>query len=88
MAWVAISSGVTGRWGDIEGVWIDPVMAQVMMVFDFLRKMASLAAWRPKLAALHRPVTRKFAQGAHASLPQVPETNVKPLHPYGPFECL
>jgi hypothetical protein len=27
----AISSGVTGKWGDIEGVWIDPVMAHVMM---------------------------------------------------------
>src|SRR4051812_25813623 len=25
----AISWGVTGRWGDIEGVWIAPVMAQV-----------------------------------------------------------
>lgn len=27
----AISSGVTGRWGDIDGVWIDPVIAQEMM---------------------------------------------------------
>ena len=27
----AISSGVTGRCGDIEGVWIAPVTAQVMM---------------------------------------------------------
>ncbi len=26
-----ISSGVTGKCGDIEGVWIAPVMAQVMM---------------------------------------------------------
>jgi hypothetical protein len=24
---------VTGRWGDIEGVWIAPVIAQVMMTF-------------------------------------------------------
>src|SRR3990172_5210242 len=29
----AISSGVTGRWGDIVGVWIAPVTAQVMMTF-------------------------------------------------------
>jgi hypothetical protein len=28
----AISSGVTGRCGDIDGVWIEPVAAQVMMV--------------------------------------------------------
>src|SRR3954451_510860 len=28
-----ISSGVTGRCGDIDGVWIAPVTAQVMMTF-------------------------------------------------------
>src|SRR6266478_8255658 len=27
----AISTAVTGRWGDIDGVWIDPVIAQEMM---------------------------------------------------------
>ena len=27
----AISAGVTGRCGDMEGVWIAPVTAQVMM---------------------------------------------------------
>ena len=31
MAASAISCGVTGRCGDIEGVWIEPVTAQVMM---------------------------------------------------------
>jgi hypothetical protein len=31
MAASAISSAVTGRWGDIDGVWIEPVTAQVMM---------------------------------------------------------
>src|ERR1700742_2206502 len=31
----AISSGVTGRFGDIDGVWIAPVTAQVMItLFD------------------------------------------------------
>ena len=29
----AIWSAVTGRYGDIDGVWIDPVGAQVMMTF-------------------------------------------------------
>src|SRR3990172_9043873 len=29
----AISVGVIGRWGDMVGVWIDPVTAQVMMTF-------------------------------------------------------
>ena len=33
MAASAISSGVTGRYGDIDGVWIAPVTAQVMMTF-------------------------------------------------------
>src|SRR5436190_1241386 len=29
----AISCGVIGRYGDIVGVWIEPVTAQVMMTF-------------------------------------------------------
>ena len=40
----AMSDGVTGRCGDIEGVWIEPVMAQVMMAFDLARMMSPLAA--------------------------------------------
>src|SRR5260221_13638545 len=31
IAEAAIWSGVTGKYGDIEGVWIAPVIAQVMM---------------------------------------------------------
>jgi hypothetical protein len=31
MAASMISSAVTGRCGDIDGVWIEPVTAQVMM---------------------------------------------------------
>jgi hypothetical protein len=35
---LAISSGVTGRCGDIVGVWMPPVGAQVMMtLFDLSR---------------------------------------------------
>ena len=34
IAAVAISSGVTGRCGDIDGVWIEPVTAQVMMTLS------------------------------------------------------
>jgi hypothetical protein len=33
MAASAISSGVIGRCGDIVGVWIEPVTAQVMTTF-------------------------------------------------------
>src|SRR5690349_23760414 len=32
----AISLAVTGRCGDIDGVWIEPVTAQVMMTLFFL----------------------------------------------------
>jgi hypothetical protein len=35
IAAVAMSSGVTGRWGDMEGVWIEPVTAQVTITFEF-----------------------------------------------------
>src|SRR6185503_4588734 len=36
MAASAISSAVIGRWGDIDGVWIEPVTAQVMMTLRAL----------------------------------------------------
>ena len=39
MACCAISSGVMGRCGDIVGVWMAPVMAQVMMTFFFGRAL-------------------------------------------------
>ena len=32
--WSAICRGVSGRYGDIVGVWIEPVTAQLMMTFD------------------------------------------------------
>ena len=32
----AISFGVTGRCGDMLGVWMAPVTAQVMMTFELL----------------------------------------------------
>ena len=38
----AISSAVTGRCGDIDGVWIEPVTAQVMMTLrDFAMSFPS-----------------------------------------------
>ena len=37
MASFAMASAVTGRWGDIDGVWIEPVGAQVMMILDWRR---------------------------------------------------
>src|ERR1700685_4222100 len=37
IAWAATSSGVSGRYGDMVGVWIDPVTAQVMMTLPVLR---------------------------------------------------
>ena len=40
---LAISSGVHGRYGDIDGVWTEPVTAQVMMTFFDLHGSASAA---------------------------------------------
>jgi hypothetical protein len=45
---VAISSCVTGRCGDIVGVWIPPVGAQVMMMgfgMDSLHARRTAASW-------------------------------------------
>jgi hypothetical protein len=42
MAASAISCDVTGKCGDIDGVWIEPVTAQVMMTFrDFAMSFPS-----------------------------------------------
>src|SRR5687767_10284537 len=42
MAAFAISAGVTGRYGDMLGVWIEPVAAQVMMTFPWAAAIAAL----------------------------------------------
>jgi hypothetical protein len=40
----AISSAVTGRCGDMEGVWIDPVIAQLTMTFRVVMKCSLFCA--------------------------------------------
>ena len=37
--------------GDMDGVWMDPVMAQVMMTFDFARMEPPLSGLHPSQAA-------------------------------------
>ena len=39
--WSAMSSGVSGRWGDIVGVWMDPVLAQVMITLRLVAIISS-----------------------------------------------
>ena len=48
----AISAGVIGRCGDIVGVWIEPVTAQVMMT---LRRLA-MALFLPEFLSLRAPL--------------------------------
>jgi hypothetical protein len=36
MAWVAIWSGVIGSASDMVGVWIEPVIAQLMTIFAMI----------------------------------------------------
>src|SRR5713101_7168802 len=50
----AISSGVTGRCGDIVGVWIAPVTAQVMMTLPCGAAIPGLLLLFDDLDALHR----------------------------------
>src|SRR5882762_5906231 len=50
----AISSGVMGRWGDIVGVWISPVTAQVMMPLPCAAAIPGLFPLLDDLDALHR----------------------------------
>src|SRR6266496_4846040 len=50
----AISSGVTGRCGDMLGVWIAPVTAQVMMTLPCAAAIPGLFPLLDDLDALHR----------------------------------
>src|SRR5882672_10318777 len=50
----AISSGVTGRCGDIVGVWIAPVTAQVMITLPCAAAIPGLLLLFDDLDALHR----------------------------------
>src|SRR5882672_7859658 len=50
----AISSGDTGRCGDIVGVWIAPVTAQVMMTLPCAAAIPGLFSLLDDLDALHR----------------------------------
>ena len=43
MALVAMSAPVIGRCCDIEGVWIEPVMAQERMIFDIGSRWIGIA---------------------------------------------
>ncbi|SPD38192.1 protein of unknown function [Cupriavidus taiwanensis] len=45
MAAVAISSAVTGKWGDMLGVWMAPVGAQVMMALARLAMVVPCRCW-------------------------------------------
>src|SRR5262245_58989499 len=79
MAASAISSGVTGRCGDIDGVWIDPVTAQVMMTFRAMGYAPALGQSdgralrgeiRDQLAGglAHQPLIGGDDEGGHADL--------------------
>src|SRR5437870_7208946 len=50
--WVAIWSGVIGSASDMVGVWIDPVMAQVMM--------ALLASWGIEVSFFIQAILRRW----------------------------
>src|SRR5262245_51369082 len=54
----AISSGVSGRWGVIVGVWIEPVTAQVMMTLR-------AAAMNPPRAGVSMSPDRATADRHH-----------------------
>src|SRR6202167_3192177 len=60
IAWVAIWSGVIGSASDMVGVWIDPVIAQLMMTFAIVR--FSLPGLSRRDAAAFIPARRELGQ--------------------------
>src|SRR5690606_3118369 len=74
----AIWSAVTGRCGDIDGGWMEPVGAQVMMTFVDLRMTAPLAPGVAQVFDVQiflEPVVRALA--AHAAHLNAPERRVR-----------
>src|SRR6185312_13804566 len=61
----AISRGVTGRWGDIDGVWIEPVTAQVMITLWLWLTLPPLVASRRRVDPVY--AGRAPSAGGHAS---------------------
>ena len=54
-------SGVTGRCGDIDGVWIEPVIAQEMMILRAMLHLVTLAPISPgRRAQVNAPPAAKF----------------------------
>src|ERR1700680_2776125 len=61
IAWVAIWSGVIGSASDMVGVWIEPVIAQLMMIFAMVGY--SLSPGIGTAAAAFIPARRQLRQG-------------------------
>src|SRR2546421_10735558 len=69
----AISSGVIGRYGDIVGVWIEPVTAHVMMTLPCAAAIVSVGP-KGRLASLHKPMKieiRRAEPGDYKAVQQV-----------------
>src|SRR5688572_3731504 len=71
----AISSGVMGRYGDIEGVWIAPVTAQVMMTF----RDSAISVLLCELAFVGRQRHQPPVAPAFAGRATVPRQQFAPL---------
>ena len=69
----AISSAVTGRCGDIDGVWIAPVTAQVMMTL-------LLCATFPLPRSLSAPRRISTASSARCKVAGAPRNGKRPAH--------
>jgi hypothetical protein len=60
---------VTGKWGDIDGVWIDPVTAQEMMILRdamTFSPMMALSAMAPTRTGKYRCVAVPSPSGLRA----------------------
>jgi hypothetical protein len=54
-----MSFGVTGKWCDIDGVWIDPVMAQMMMTLPLSDGDVGIDRPRVRSACTQAPIRAK-----------------------------
>src|SRR6478735_1675608 len=75
----AISSGVIGRWGDMVGVWIEPVTAHVMMTLPCAAAIVECLAERNQERTHEAGNSRRIARAMNIQIRRAEPADYKAL---------
>ena len=77
----AIWSGVTGRWGDILGVWIAPVTAQVIITLGIRPVFTEVVQLTPALLSLLAGALRTIMSSSETERGSSPDCSLPSSRP-------